>query len=235
MAKEDTVMVGQGSPHPRRRVGEIETVAELIVGSNRIVVFTGAGASTESGIADFRSPGGIWDKYDPEDFYFQRFLTSEEAREKYWAMSAEVYGCLKQAKPNRVHLAIAELEKLDKLECIITQNIDGLHHKAGNSPEKIIELHGTALSVSCLSCGKKYDRDEVQERVRKGVRVPRCDDCGGLLKPDTISFGQAMPERETNLRSTGGFHAPQSQRGRGPISHYQSRSHPPRWVCRCGH
>ncbi len=192
-------MVGHGPQHFSKRVGEIETVSKLIVCSNRIVVFTGAGASTESGIADFRSPGGIWDKYDPEDFYFQRFLTSEEAREKYWVMSTEVYGCLKKARPNRVHLAIAELEKLDKLECIITQNIDGLHHKAGNSPAKIIELHGTALSVSCLNCGKNYDRDEVQERVRKGLRVPRCDDCGGLLKPDTISFGQAMPERETAL------------------------------------
>jgi NAD-dependent deacetylase len=177
----------------------IETVAEFIVNSRRIVVFTGAGASTESGIADFRSPGGIWDKYNPEDFYFQKFLTQEESREKYWLMSTEVYQSLKKAKPNKVHLAIAELEKLQKLDCVITQNIDGLHHMAGNSREKVIELHGTALSVSCLSCGRKYERDEVQERIRKGVRVPRCDECGGLVKPDTISFGQAMPERETTL------------------------------------
>ncbi len=176
----------------------IETVAEFIVRARRIVVFTGAGASTESGIADFRSRGGIWDKYNPEDFYFQKFLTNEESREKYWQMSTEVYESLKKAKPNPVHLAIAELEKLDKLDCIITQNIDGLHHKAGNSREKIIELHGTALSVSCLSCRRKYDRDEVQQRILNGVKVPRCDDCEGLLKPDTISFGQAMPERETN-------------------------------------
>jgi len=184
----------------------IETVAEFIVRSRRIVVFTGAGASTESGIADFRSRGGIWDKYNPEDFYFQKFLTSEESREKYWQMSTELYESLRKAKANLVHLAIAELEKLDKLDCVITQNIDGLHHKAGNSREKVIELHGTALSVSCLSCRRKYDRDEIQEWIRKGVRVPRCDDCEGLLKPDTISFGQAMPERETNLayeRSSG--------------------------------
>ena len=176
----------------------IETVTEFIVCSKRIVVFTGAGASTESGIADFRSPGGIWDKYDPEDFYFQKFLANEESREKYWQMSTELYESLKKAKPNPVHLAIAELEKLGKLDCVITQNIDGLHHKAGNSREKVIELHGTALSVSCLSCRRKYDRDEVQDRIRKGVKVPRCDDCGGLLKPDTISFGQAMPEWETD-------------------------------------
>jgi NAD-dependent deacetylase len=176
----------------------VERIAELVVSSKRIVVFTGAGASTESGIADFRSPGGVWDKYNPEDFYFQRFLASEESREKYWQMSTEMYESLRNAKPNRVHIAIAELEKLDKLDCVITQNIDGLHHKAGNSREKVIELHGNALSVSCLSCSKKYDRDEVQDRMRKGVKVPRCDDCGGLLKPDTISFGQAMPVRETN-------------------------------------
>jgi NAD-dependent deacetylase len=177
----------------------IETVAEFIVRSRRIIVFTGAGASTESGIADFRSPGGIWDKYNPEDFTFQKFLASEESREKYWQMSTEVYESLKKAQPNPVHLAIAELEKLDRLDCLITQNIDGLHQKAGNSGEKIIELHGTALSVSCLTCGRKYDRGEIQGRIRNGVGVPRCDDCGGLLKPDTISFGQAMPEREMDL------------------------------------
>jgi NAD-dependent deacetylase len=177
----------------------IETVAEFILRSRKIVVFTGAGASTESGIADFRSPGGIWDKYDPEDFDFQKFLTQEESREKYWLMSTEVYQSLKKARPNPVHLAIAELEKLQKLDCVITQNIDGLHHKAGNSWEKVIELHGTALSVSCLSCRRRYDRNEVQDRIRNGVKVPLCDECGGLLKPDTISFGQAMPERETTL------------------------------------
>ncbi len=183
----------------------IERVAEFIVRSKRIVVFTGAGASTESGIADFRSPGGLWDKYDPEDFYLQKFLANEQSREKYWQMSTEMFESLKDAKPNPVHLAIAELERLGKLDCVITQNIDGLHHKAGNSREKVIELHGTALSVSCLSCRMKYDRDEIQDRIRKGVKVPRCDDCGGLLKPDTISFGQAMPEWETNEASKRSF------------------------------
>jgi NAD-dependent deacetylase len=86
---------------------------------------------------------------------------------------------------------------VDKLDCVITQNIDGLHFKAGNSEEKVIQLHGTAIFVSCLSCKKRYDRDEIQERIRKGMKAPRCDDCGGLLKPATISFGQSMPEKET--------------------------------------
>jgi NAD-dependent deacetylase len=172
-------------------------VAEWILSSKRTVVFAGAGLSTESGIPDFRSPGGVWDKYDPEDFYFQKFLSSETSREKYWRMSTEMYEPMKRAQPNAAHLAIAELERLGKLDCVITQNIDGLHFKAGNSKEKVIELHGTAMSVSCLNCGKNYDRDEIQERLRKGLKVPYCDVCGGPLKPDTISFGQSMPERET--------------------------------------
>jgi len=95
------------------------------------------------------------------------------------------------------HLAIGEMERLGKLDCVITQNIDGLHLKAGNSEKRVIQLHGTAMYVSCLSCGKKYDRDEIQDRIQKGLKAPRCDDCQGPLKPATISFGQSMPERET--------------------------------------
>src|SRR3972149_5646804 len=173
---------------------KLKEVAQWIVASKRVVVFTGAGLSTESGIPDFRSPGGVWDRYNPEDFYFQNFLASEASREKYWRMATEMYEPIKTAQPNQAHLAIAELEKLGKLDCVITQNIDGLHFKAGNSKEKVIELHGTAMSVSCLNCRKKYDRDEVQERLRKGLKVPYCDACGGPLKPATVSFGQSMPE-----------------------------------------
>ncbi len=176
---------------------QIDEVTRLILSSKRLVVFVGAGLSTESGIPDFRSPGGVWDRYDPEDFYYQNFIASEASREKYWKMATEMYEPMKQALPNPAHLAIAELERLGKLDCIITQNIDGLHHRAGNSEEKIIELHGTAMHVTCLNCKKRYDRDEIQERLRKGTKVPYCDDCGGPLKPATISFGQTMPERET--------------------------------------
>ena len=176
---------------------QIEQIAQWITESKRTVAFSGAGLSTESGIPDFRSPGGVWDRYNPEDFYFQNFLASEAAREKYWRMATEMYEPMKKAQPNLAHLAIAEMEKLGKLDCVITQNIDGLHFKAGNSEEKVIQLHGTAMYVSCLNCGKKYDRDEIQERLRKGLKVPYCDDCHGPLKPATISFGQSMPERET--------------------------------------
>jgi NAD-dependent deacetylase len=177
--------------------GQLQQVAQWITTSKRIIFFSGAGLSTESGIPDFRSPGGVWDRYNPEDFYFQNFLASENSREKYWQMATEMYEPIKKAQPNPAHLAISELEKLGKLDCVITQNIDGLHFKAGNSEEKVIQLHGTAIFVSCLSCQKRYDRDEIQERIKKGQKAPRCDDCGGLLKPATISFGQSMPEKET--------------------------------------
>lgn len=176
---------------------KIRRVAEWIADAKRVVVFVGAGLSTESGIPDFRSPGGVWDKYDPEDFYFQNFLTKETAREKYWQMATEMYDSIKGALPNTGHMAIAELEKLGKLDCLITQNIDGLHFKAGNSEGKVLELHGTAMHVTCLSCQKRYERDDIQARLAKGEKAPRCGACGGLLKPATISFGQSMPEQET--------------------------------------
>jgi len=175
----------------------IDQAAEWIGQSQRLVVFTGAGLSTESGIPDFRSPGGVWSRYNPADFDFQNFLAGEASREKYWQMATEMYAAIREARPNPAHLAIYELDRLGKLEAVITQNIDGLHEKAGHGADKIIELHGTALHVSCLNCGKRYNRDEIQERIKQGIKAPACDDCQGPLKPATISFGQAMPERET--------------------------------------
>ncbi len=172
-------------------------LARWILESVRTVIFTGAGVSTESGIPDFRSPGGLWQKYDPEDFTFQRFLSNRSSRERYWEMSTEAFASISQARPNAAHLAIVELERMGLLDCVITQNIDGLHQLAGNSPSKVIELHGTCRTVSCLSCRKRWPREEVHQMVLAGVKVPLCDVCGGLLKPDTVSFGQPMPERET--------------------------------------
>lgn len=172
----------------------IKEGAELIKGASNILVFTGAGISTESGIPDFRSAGGIWDRYDPSDFYFQNIISSEKSREKYWEMSSEYYLVMKDALPNPAHLAIKAIEDTGKLLAIVTQNIDRLHHRAGNSPDKIIELHGTAFLVTCLGCGKSYQRDDIEERIAAGVKVPYCDDCSGILKPATVSFGQAMPE-----------------------------------------
>lgn len=166
----------------------------MIQQAGKILAFCGAGLSTESGIPDFRSPGGVWEKYDPSDFYYQKFVSSEESRVKYWRMSREFYGGMRDALPNPAHLALRRLEVAGKLMAIVTQNVDHLHHKAGNSPDRIIEIHGTAFTVSCLSCGRRYGRDEIEERLASGVRAPYCDDCSGILKPDTVSFGQAMPE-----------------------------------------
>ncbi|RJR25960.1 MAG: sigma factor regulator FecR [Desulfobacteraceae bacterium] len=168
--------------------------SEMITEARKILAFTGAGLSTESGIPDFRSPGGIWDKYDPSEFYFDRFTSNESSRENYWRMSIEYYETMKSAKPNRAHLAIKTIEDRGKLLALVTQNIDNLHHRAGNSPEKIIEIHGTAFSVSCLRCGKKYDRDEIQKSLKDSFKVPYCNSCNGILKPDTVSFGQTMPQ-----------------------------------------
>lgn len=174
----------------------IETVSLWIAEAKRIIVFTGAGVSTESGIPDFRSPGGLWDRYDPDEFRFQRFLESEEARKKYWKMSSEFYGLLTRVRPNAAHDACVELHRLDKLECVITQNVDGLHSEAGLEPDKVIEIHGNALQVGCLECDARHPRSEIQEWLDAGEEVPLCRKCGGLLKPRTISFGQGMPVDE---------------------------------------
>ncbi|WP_028322994.1 SIR2 family NAD-dependent protein deacylase [Desulfatiglans anilini] len=165
----------------------------LIEQAQRILVFSGAGLSTESGIPDFRSPGGIWSRYDPSDFYFHKIISDEGAREAYWRMSSEYWVTMRDALPNPAHLAVKRLEDAGKLEAVVTQNIDRLHHKAGNSPERIIEIHGTAFTVSCLTCGKPYDREAIEAVLRSGVKAPYCEACGGILKPDTISFGQSMP------------------------------------------
>jgi NAD-dependent deacetylase len=171
----------------------INRAADLILKSSSIVAFTGAGVSTESGIPDYRTGFLHWKKYDTRHFTFERFATSEESRAKYWEMSQDFYLLIKQAQPNRAHLALAELEQMGKLRGIITQNVDRLHHKAGVSAEKIIELHGNELFVTCLNCGRKYRREEIYDWILNGVKVPYCLECQGLLKPDSIAFGQPQP------------------------------------------
>ncbi len=183
-------------------MSEIDTAADMILQAKKLVVFTGAGMSTESGISDFRSPGGVWSRFDSSELTFQKFQSSEESREKYWEFSTSSWGEMAAAQPNPGHHAIAELDNIGKLDCVITQNIDGLHQRSGIPEEKVIELHGTARWVSCLECGQRYPREQIQDRLRGGIKVPRCDSCGGIMKPATISFGQAMPERETREAET---------------------------------
>lgn len=186
-------------------MNEISTLSDLILRAKKVVIFTGAGISTESGIHDFRSPGGIWEKYDPNELVFQKFVSSETSREKYWEFVKTVWPTMLSAQPNAGHYAIAELYRIGKLDCVITQNIDGLHQKAGVPDEEVIELHGTFRWVDCLECGKRYPREQIWNRLQSGEKVPKCDSCSGILKPATISFGQQMPQRETReaeIRST---------------------------------
>jgi NAD-dependent deacetylase len=180
-------------------------VADMIVQAGNVVVFTGAGISTESGIPDFRGPGGIWSRFDPEDFTIQRFISDPETRKKQWRILLEG-GLLEDAEPNDAHLAIAELERIGKLGCIITQNIDNLHQKAGNSPEKIYELHGNMSWFKCLNCDMRYPMQDMAGKYVSEGDIPACEQCQGILKPDVVFFGEALPEmtlKHATLHATG--------------------------------
>ncbi|MBI1765661.1 MAG: Sir2 family NAD-dependent protein deacetylase [Acidobacteria bacterium] len=164
---------------------------QLIAHSTKIVGFTGAGISTESGIPDFRSPGGVW--ATNRMIYFDEFLNDRDARSEAWRQKFLVWPEMRNAMPNAGHLAFAELERQARLAALITQNIDGLHQRAGNSAEAVIELHGTMTAAECLSCRLRIPMDEALARIAAGDPAPECEECGGLLKPATISFGQPMP------------------------------------------
>ena len=172
---------------------KVEILAELISRSPRIVAFTGAGISTESGIPDFRSPGGIWDRNAP--IQFADFLASADARKETWRRGLQTYPVVAGAEPNAAHLALVELERVGQLLGVVTQNIDGLHLRAGHAPDRVIELHGNAHGVRCLTCEMEATRDVVHARVIAGEEEPPCVDCGGILKPTTVSFGEPMPRR----------------------------------------
>lgn len=156
-----------------------------------MLVFTGAGISTGSGIPDFRGPGGVWSRRKP--VYYDDFMRSEAARFEFWDFKLEGWEAYRDAQPNAAHCAIADIERAGKLLMLVTQNIDGLHTKAGSTAERLVEIHGTNLLVECQTCGRRSAPEPHFEHFRKTRRSPRCE-CGGLLKPATISFGQ-------NLRS----------------------------------
>jgi NAD-dependent deacetylase len=175
-------------------VSGIDRLATLFAEARRPVVFTGAGVSTESGIPDFRSPGGVWARFDPSEFTYQNFIGSLEGRRRYWALGRVTYPVIRAAAPNAAHLALTELHRRGRLDCCITQNIDNLHQRAGLPPEAVIELHGNATRARCLDCGAACTRDELHARLESGVDVPDCSACGGVVKPHTILFGEAMPK-----------------------------------------
>ena len=169
---------------------KLKSFHDLVRAASRGVAFTGAGISTESGISDFRSPGGIWSRY--RTVYFDEFLASHEARLEYWRMKKALYPEFAAAKPNAGHLSLAKLEQAGRLTAVITQNIDGLHQEAGS--RRVLELHGTGKFVECIACQHRWPSHVIFERYKERDDVPTCEHCSGWLKPATISFGQALSE-----------------------------------------
>ena len=172
--------------------GRIDEVRSWIDQAKRVVVLTGAGISTESGIPDFRGPHGVWTKNPQAEKLsnIHYYMSDPEVRKAAWKSRLEHPAWT--AKPNAGHLALAALEKRGKLHALITQNIDELHQMAGNSPEKVIEVHGTVRKVACMACGMTAPMQRALDRVRAGEEDPLCGDCGGILKSATISFGQQL-------------------------------------------
>lgn len=167
----------------------IDLLADLLKESERMLVFTGAGISTASGIPDFRGPQGVWKSRRP--IYYDEFMRSEEARQKYWRQKLEDRDAFGEARPNENHEAIVRLERADKVEMVVTQNVDGLHRKAGTSRELLVEIHGTNAEVECQSCGERTPPSPHFAAFAASGRAPSCH-CGGFLKPATISFGQSL-------------------------------------------
>jgi len=170
----------------------IDKVRGWIAGAERVVALTGAGISTDSGIPDFRGPQGVWTKNPLAEKMsdIRYYVADREVRKLSW--QNRLHSPAFTARPNTGHMALAELEKRGKLHALITQNIDGLHQRAGVSPEKVIEVHGTVHKAMCLDCGWRGPMLETLARVRAGEEDPECTECGGMLKSDTISFGQQL-------------------------------------------
>jgi NAD-dependent deacetylase len=172
----------------------VEDLKRMIAQAGNVVAFTGAGISTESGIPDYRSPGGIGTKMQPIEF--GEFLASSEARRESWRRKFASHEMMHSATPNAGHRALARLVQDGKMTAIVTQNIDGLHQASGVPDDKVIELHGNATYAACLDCRRRYELDWVREIFAIDERLPLCTGCGGIIKTATISFGQAMPEPE---------------------------------------
>lgn len=176
-------------PPPTARA--VDALIQLGRKASRIVAFTGAGISTDSGIPDYRGPGGVWEQRRPPTI--GDFLENAETRRAYWQRRRVDYPVLAAREPNRAHLALAALERSGRLDVVITQNIDGLHQKAGNSPDRVLELHGTTHRIRCVSCGTVYDGRAIQSRLDAGEEEPACERCGGILRSATILFGESLP------------------------------------------
>ena len=169
-------------------------LTDALLACSNAVVFTGAGISTESGIPDFRSPGGIWSQMKP--IYFDDFVMSEEARREDWRRRFRMIDAFGSAEPNAAHRAIARLVEKGIVKTVITQNIDGLHQRSGVPDDKVIELHGNGTYATCLNCNKRFEDVDLRPAFEADEQPPECDECGGFVKAAVISFGQQMPEPE---------------------------------------
>lgn len=169
----------------------LDRAAELLADRRKVVIFTGAGVSTDSGIPDFRSPGGVWTRFDPRQFTYQRYLAEPETRRLAWQMRREMHHL--RPRPNAAHEACVRLAERGRLAGVITQNIDGLHVDAGLDAAMVCEVHGTSREVVCLGCAERIPMGAAVARVEAGEDDPPCHSCGGILKSATVSFGQRLP------------------------------------------
>lgn len=181
----------QPDPTPPPSDADIEPLIRLLEPRRRILAFTGAGISTESGIPDYRGPNGVWTTGKLPTI--ADFATNPETRRKYWEDRRTRYAEMLALQPNAGHLALAELERAGRLLGIVTQNIDGLHQRAGNSPDRVWELHGTTHRIRCLDCGRTWPAEEIHARLASGESEPACDVCGGPLRAATVLFGESLP------------------------------------------
>jgi NAD-dependent deacetylase len=182
---------------------KVAEAARALSDAELILVFSGAGLSTESGIPDFRGPNGLWTKMDPDDFTIDRYLNNRELRVRGWRMhvEGELWGARSTVKPNQGHEAIARLRKAGRLAGVVTQNVDGLHLKSGIEESYVAEMHGNVRDSHCVSCGTGWPTETVLGWVEAGEPDPHCPECGGLVKANTVMFGEILPEQEVRKAS----------------------------------
>lgn len=180
-----------------------ETAVSVLRPAEQIMVFSGAGLSTESGIPDFRGPDGLWTKVDPEDFNIERFMTNRDLRVRGWQMhlTGEFWGARSKVEPNSGHLAIVRLHEEQRLAGVATQNVDGLHFKSGLDEDMVAELHGNVRYSHCLTCETTWETETVLKWIEAGQEDPTCPECGGMVKTNTVMFGETLPDREVRQAS----------------------------------
>ena len=181
----------------------IDLAADVLRPMEQILVFSGAGLSTESGIPDFRGPDGLWTKVDPDDFTIERWVSRRDLRSRGWKMhlDGELWGARSTVQPNKGHRAVMRLREAGRLAGVVTQNVDGLHHKSGLEDDFVAEMHGNVRDSHCLSCDGQWTTETVLRWIEAGDDDPHCPICAGMVKTDTILFGEMLPEDEVRKAS----------------------------------